>query len=72
MSEFKFHYLFELYKDRSISSSKVFRQMLKNKWNISDIRKVSDLYIKINNYQVNKYGSNIVRHSGLAREVFNK
>lgn len=50
--------IFELYKDRSIGARKL-RRELKTKYNINDDKKITEIYIRINNYQINKYGGRI-------------
>lgn len=48
--------LFEIYKDSSEINSKEFRDRLRNKH--KDIN-FSDVYTKINNYQIKKYGQTL-------------
>ena len=49
--------LFELYKDLCIEVRK-FRAILKKQFKIED-KKITDIYAKINNYQIQKYGKRI-------------
>lgn len=48
--------VFALYKDKIITC-KAFKNMCKNKYGIEDPQ---DLYVRINNYQIEKYGCQLV------------
>lgn len=69
MKQFEINYYFTLYKDRSISSCRIFRGYMKIKHNVTDIKFVSELYSKINKYQVKKYGGNVFKSCSLVRDI---
>lgn len=50
----KVELIFNMYKDDVIEIEK-FRPIIKNKYKLSDIE-ISNIYAKINNYQIKKYG----------------
>ena len=52
------NFLFELYKDNSFKNSEHFRKELKEKYNLTD-EQLSELYVMISKYQVNKYGQTL-------------
>lgn len=49
--------LFEMYKDKPIGT-KTFRGKIKKKYNL-EISEVTELYTKIHNYQIEKYGQRL-------------
>lgn len=53
MNEFKEEYIFEIYKDKYLGGSKNFIKEIKDNFNLTV---TDDLYKKIINYQVKKYG----------------
>ena len=64
--------IFELYKDKPLNSSRVFRGKIQKKFNLID---TSDLYAKIINYQLKKYGyvlENGLSLNSLKKEDFEK
>lgn len=63
----KLKLIFELYKDKPLISSRIFRGKIQKKFNLSDTR---DLYTKIINYQLNKYG--YVLENGLSLNSLKK
>ena len=69
MEQFKINYYFNLYKDRAITSARIFRSYMKVKHNITDIRLSSEIYSKINKYQVKKYGTNITNGCNFSKEL---
>lgn len=69
MEQFKIDYIFNLYKDQSFSCTKSFRKFLEIKYNITDISLVSNIYQKINAYQVKKYGQNLTDSSLIFKEL---
>lgn len=48
--------LFEMYKDKPIKSIKIFKTIMHEKYKIENS---TNLYAKINNYQIEKYGTNL-------------
>lgn len=56
MSNFKEDYIFEIYKDTHINGAKKFVKEVKDKYNL-EVN--NELYKKIINYQVNKYGGKL-------------
>lgn len=69
MEQFKINYYFNLYKDRAITSARIFRSYMEVKHNITDIRLSSEIYSKINKYQVKKYGTNITNGCNFSKEL---
>lgn len=69
MKEFEINYYFNLYKDRAITSARIFRSYMKAKHKVKDIRLVSEVYSKINKYQIKKYGCNIMNGCTFSKEV---
>ena len=63
MNDFVFNVIFEREKEKAWVNSYVFRVYLKRKYGILDRDIGSQLYIAINKYQVNKYGSSIQPHN---------
>ena len=59
--EFIENYLFEVFKDSTFKGSGEFKIVLKDFIDID----YSRLYIRIVNYQVKKYGTNLHRNSGV-------
>lgn len=49
--------IFNMYKEEPIGARK-FRAIVSKKYKLSDIE-ISNIYTKINNYQINKYGGRI-------------
>ena len=49
--------IFNMYKEESIGSRK-FRAKIKNKYKLTD-RQISDIYARIDSYQLKKYGRRI-------------
>lgn len=49
--------VFELYKDKPVAS-KTFRPLVKRKFKLND-KQITNLYARINNYQLKKYGRRI-------------
>ena len=69
----KIELVYNLYKDESIESRK-FRAIVSKKYQLSD-RDITNIYAKINNYQVKKYGKKIGKGSDveyLSREECQK
>ena len=67
----KIELVYNLYKDESIGSRK-FRAIVSKKYQLSD-RDITNIYAKINNYQVKKYGKKIGKGSDveyLSREEY--
>lgn len=63
--------IFNLYKEEIIIPKK-FKEELMKKYNMQD-REAHDLWIRINNYQVNKFGSHLTTESNiLSAEECNK
>lgn len=60
MEQFKINYYFNLYKDSAITSARIFRSYMKYKHKITDVNLITEIYSKINKYQVKKYGTNII------------
>lgn len=52
------NFLFEMYKDKDIGNSETFRKEILSKFNNVNITEaeIRELYIKVINYQVKKYG----------------
>jgi hypothetical protein len=48
--------IFELYKDKPISNTTEFKKMLNGKFKVTD---VMELYVKIVNYQIDRYGMSL-------------
>ena len=55
--DFKENLIFEEWKDQPLHSSVWFRDKMKEKYGIT---KTTDLYAKIVNYQIKKYGTNLL------------
>lgn len=53
----KIKLIFNMYKDEYIGAKK-FRAIVSKKYKLSDIE-ISNIYAKINNYQIEKYGERI-------------
>lgn len=49
--------IFNMYKDECIGARKL-REIVSKKYKLSDIE-ISNIYARINNYQINKYGDRI-------------
>ena len=49
--------IFNMYKETDMGARK-FRAIISRKYKLSDIE-ISNIYTKINNYQINKYGGRI-------------
>lgn len=69
MAEFRINIYYLLYRDKSITSSRIFKEYLKIKHNENDLIVTSEIYSKISKYQVRKYGNNLCRFSGLVRSI---
>ena len=64
MEKFRINYYFNLYKDKAISNAKIFKDYLEIKHHIN--RTIAGkVYLKINKYQVQKYGESVVTYSRL-------
>lgn len=63
--------IFNMYKEEPIGARK-FRAIVSKKYKLSDIE-ISNIYTKINNYQINKYGGRINKEYELInREEYKK
>jgi hypothetical protein len=63
--------IFNMYKETNMGSRK-FRTIISKKYKLSDIE-ISNIYAKINNYQINKYGGRINKEYELInREEYKK
>lgn len=51
--------LFNMYKEADVDTKKL-RILIKKKYKLSD-KEISNLYTKINNYQIKKYGGKIIK-----------
>jgi hypothetical protein len=69
MEQFKIDYYFNLYKDKAIKSAELFRNYMKFKYKITDPKLLNKIYLKINNYQVERYGTNITKGCIFAKEM---
>lgn len=49
------NFLFELYKNKPLNNSGKFKKEIKNNYSLND-KEISELYIKLVNYQVKTYG----------------
>jgi hypothetical protein len=59
--------IFNMYKDNVIVSKK-FKDEMKEKYNLN-VREADDLFVKINNYQIKKYGGRLeFNNSELTKE----
>ena len=56
MTQFKENMIFQMFKDKCIGTAQKFKKEMKDKYNIDNVR---DVYIKIVNYQVEKYGEQL-------------
>ena len=54
--------VFELYKDRPIAS-KSFRPTIKKRFQLND-KQITNLYARINNYQLKKFGARLDKNIG--------
>lgn len=68
-NDFKLDYYFVLYKDRAIPNAKSFRKLLSEKYNEEDEKLITKAYIKINTYQVKKYGQSLTDSSSIIKEL---
>ena len=63
--------IFNMYKETDMGARK-FRAIIRKKYKLSDIE-ISNIYTKINNYQINKYGGRINKEYELVnREEYKK
>lgn len=58
--------IFNMYKDMDIGAKK-FRAIINKQYNLSN-KEITDLYAKINNYQIKKYGNRIGKGSDIILE----
>lgn len=67
----KIELIFNMYKNESIGA-KEFRAIISKKYKLSNIE-ISNIYARINNYQIEKYGNRINKDIGLkTREEYIK
>lgn len=58
MSDFKENYLFNVFKDTPIKSATMFKTMIFDKFKMR-YENVTSLYMRVVNYQIKKYGSQL-------------
>ena len=68
MEIFKMNYYFNLYKDKAITSAKIFKNVLEVKHHINR-NLAGKIYVMINKYQTEKYGESVVLNSRIANEL---
>lgn len=68
MTNFKIDFYFNLYKDRAINTASFFRDYLKFKYAEKDEILINKVFLKINKYQIEKYGSNLTCDGGYSLE----
>ena len=69
----KAEFIYNYYKDESIGAKK-FRALVSRKFKLTDIE-ISNIYARINNYQVKKYGKRLGKSDDIeykTREEFNE
>ena len=62
----KIELIFNMYKDMDIGAKK-FRAIINKQYNLND-KEITDLYAKINNYQIKKYGERLNKSSDITLE----
>lgn len=52
------NFLFEMYKDKNIGNSEIFKKEIRSKYKLTD-KEINELYVSIVNYQVKTYGATL-------------